>query len=121
MLDFDYLECILPAGVAKEGALYLFTLRLVPIFPFFVINLVMGLTNLKTQSFYWVSQVGMLAGTIIYVNAGTQLGQMGSVSGILSPGLIGSFALLGIFPLIANKIVEAIQANKVYAKWPKWM
>jgi len=107
------------AGVAKEGALYLFTLRLVPVFPFFVINLAMGLTNLKTQTFYWVSQVGMLAGTIVYVNAGTQLGQLKSLSGILSPGLIGSFVLLGIFPLIANKIVEAIKANKVYAKWTK--
>ena len=106
-------------GMAKEGALYLFTLRLVPLFPFFVINLVMGLTNLKTQTFYWVSQVGMLAGTIVYVNAGTQLGQLESLSGILSPGLIGSFALLGIFPLIANKIVEAIQAKKVYAQWPR--
>jgi dihydrolipoamide dehydrogenase len=107
------------AGVAKEGALYLFTLRLVPVFPFFVINLMMGLTNLKTQTFYWVSQIGMLAGTFVYVNAGTQLGQLESLSGILSPGLIGSFALLGIFPLIANKFVEAIQANKVYANWPK--
>ena len=107
------------AGVAKEGALYLFTLRLVPVFPFFVINLAMGLTNLKTQTFYWVSQVGMLAGTIVYVNAGTQLGQLESLSGILSPGLIGSFVLLGIFPLIANKIVEAVKANKVYAKWTK--
>jgi dihydrolipoamide dehydrogenase len=107
------------AGVAKEGALYLFTLRLVPVFPFFVINLVMGLTNLKTQTFYWVSQIGMLAGTVIYVNAGTQLGKLESLSGILSPGLIGSFVLLGIFPLIANKFVEAIQANKVYAQWPK--
>ena len=107
------------AGVAKEGALYLFTLRLVPVFPFFVINLAMGLTNLKTQTFYWVSQVGMLAGTLVYVNAGTQLGQLESLSGILSPGLIGSFVLLGIFPLLANKIVEAIKANKVYAKWTK--
>ncbi len=107
------------AGVTKEGALYLFMLRLVPVFPFFVVNLVMGLTNLKTQTFYWVSQVGMLAGTIVYVNAGTQLGQLESLSDILSPGLIGSFALLGIFPLIANKIVEAIKANKIYAQWPK--
>ncbi len=107
------------AGVAKEGALYLFTLRLVPIFPFFVINLAMGLTNLKIQTFYWVSQVGMLAGTTVYVNAGTQLGQLESLSGILSPGLIGSFVLLGIFPLIANKIVETLKANKVYAKWTK--
>ena len=114
----DRLQAI-DAGVAKEGALYLFTLRLVPVFPFFVINLAMGLTNLKTQTFYWVSQVGMLAGTLVYVNAGTQLGQLESLSGILSPGLIGSFVLLGIFPLIANKIVEAIKANKVYAQWPK--
>jgi uncharacterized membrane protein YdjX (TVP38/TMEM64 family) len=106
------------AGVAKEGApLYLFTLRLVPVFPFFVINLAMGLTNLKTQTFYWVSQVGMLAGTLVYVNAGTQLGQLEFLSGILSPGLIGSFVLLGVFPLLANKIVDAIKANKVYAKW----
>ena len=107
------------AGVAKEGALYLFSLRLVPVFPFFVINLAMGLTNLKTRTFYWVSQVGMLAGTIVYVNAGTQLGKLESLSGILSPGLIGSFVLLGIFPLLANKIVDAIKSNKVYAKWPK--
>ncbi|HEY8160570.1 MAG TPA: FAD-dependent oxidoreductase [Methylobacter sp.] len=107
------------AGVAKEGALYLFTLRLVPVFPFFVINLVMGLTNLKTQTFYLISQIGMLAGTLVYVNAGTQLGQLESLSGILSPGLIGSFVLLGVFPLIANKIVETIQANKVYAQWSK--
>jgi uncharacterized membrane protein YdjX (TVP38/TMEM64 family) len=101
-------------GVAKEGALYLFTLRLVPVFPFFVINLVMGLTNLKIQTFYGVSQIGMLAGTFVYVNAGTQLGQLESLSGILSPGLIASFVLLGVFPLLANKIVEAVKANKVY-------
>ncbi len=107
------------AGVAKEGALYLFTLRLVPVFPFFVINLAMGLTNLKTQTFYWVSQVGMLAGTLVYVNAGTQLGQLESLSGILSPGLIGSFVLLGIFPLIANKIVDTLKADKIYVNWPK--
>lgn len=106
-------------GVAKEGALYLFTLRLVPLFPFFVINLAMGLTNLKTKTFYWVSQVGMLAGTLVYVNAGTQLGKLDSLAGILSPGLLGSFVLLGIFPLLANKIVDAVKANKVYAQWTK--
>ncbi|MFA6161990.1 MAG: FAD-dependent oxidoreductase [Methylobacter sp.] len=114
----DRLQAI-DKGVAKDGALYLFTLRLVPVFPFFVINLAMGLTALKTQTFYWVSQIGMLAGTVVYVNAGTQLGKLESLSGILSPGLIGSFALLGIFPLLANKIVEAIKANKVYASWVK--
>jgi dihydrolipoamide dehydrogenase len=110
---------VINKGMDRDGALYLFTLRLVPVFPFFVINLVMGLTSLKTQTFYWVSQVGMLAGTVVYVNAGTQLGKLESLSGILSPGLLGSFALLGIFPLLANKVVEAIKANKVYAQWTK--
>ncbi len=110
---------VINKGMDRDGALYLFTLRLVPVFPFFVINLVMGLTSLKTQTFYWVSQIGMLAGTVVYVNAGTQLGKLESLSGILSPGLIGSFALLGIFPLLANKVVEAIKANKVYAQWSK--
>jgi len=94
------------AGVARDGAFYLFTLRLVPLIPFFVINLVMGLTVLKARTFYWVSQAGMLAGTLVYVNAGTQLAKIESLSGILSPALIGSFALLGVFPFIAKKIVE---------------
>jgi pyruvate/2-oxoglutarate dehydrogenase complex dihydrolipoamide dehydrogenase (E3) component/uncharacterized membrane protein YdjX (TVP38/TMEM64 family) len=104
-------------GVERDGAFYLFALRLVPAFPFFVINLVMGLTSIRTWTFYWVSQVGMLAGTIVYVNAGTQLARIDSLSGILSPALIISFALLGIFPLIARWIVNAIKARKVYAKW----
>jgi len=93
-------------GIARDGAFYLFTLRLVPLFPFFVINLLMGLTALKTRTFYWVSQLGMLAGTLVYVNAGTQLAKIESLSGILSPALVGSFVLLGVFPLIAKKIVE---------------
>ncbi len=93
-------------GIARDGAFYLFTLRLVPLIPFFVINLVMGLTVLKTRTFYWVSQAGMLAGTLVYVNAGTQLAKIDSLSGILSPALVGSFALLGVFPFIAKKIVE---------------
>jgi uncharacterized membrane protein YdjX (TVP38/TMEM64 family) len=104
-------------GIAKDGAFYLFTLRLVPLVPFFVINLLMGLTRMKAWTFYWVSQLGMLAGTVVYVNAGTQLAKIESLRGILSPGLIGSFVLLGIFPLIAKKIVDAIQRRKVYAKW----
>jgi pyruvate/2-oxoglutarate dehydrogenase complex dihydrolipoamide dehydrogenase (E3) component/uncharacterized membrane protein YdjX (TVP38/TMEM64 family) len=104
-------------GIEREGAFYLFTLRLVPLIPFFVINLVMGLTKMKALTFYWVSQIGMLAGTIVYVNAGTQLAKIESLKGILSPGLIGSFVLLGVFPLIAKKIVDAIKARKVYAKW----
>jgi pyruvate/2-oxoglutarate dehydrogenase complex dihydrolipoamide dehydrogenase (E3) component/uncharacterized membrane protein YdjX (TVP38/TMEM64 family) len=106
-------------GVARDGAFYLFTLRLVPLFPFFLINLLMGLTALPALTFYWVSQVGMLAGTAVYVNAGTRLAQLESVRGILSPGLLLSFALLGVFPLAARKAVELYQARKVYARWPK--
>ena len=104
-------------GVQKEGAFYLFTLRLVPLVPFFVINLLMGLTKMKTTTFYWVSQLGMLAGTVVYVNAGTQLAKIDSLRGIVSPGLIGSFVLLGVFPLIAKKILDAIRARRVYARW----
>jgi pyruvate/2-oxoglutarate dehydrogenase complex dihydrolipoamide dehydrogenase (E3) component/uncharacterized membrane protein YdjX (TVP38/TMEM64 family) len=107
------------SGVAKEGGFYLFTLRLVPVFPFFMINLLMGLTPMRAATFYWVSQVGMLAGTLVYVNAGTQLAGISGLSGILSPGLIASFALLGIFPLIAKKIVEAVKARQVYARWTR--
>lgn len=109
----------LNAGIEKDGAFYLFTLRLVPIFPFFMINLLMGLTPIRARTFYWVSQVGMLAGTLVYVNAGTQLGQLDSLSGILSPGLILSFVLLGIFPLLARKLSAGIQARRVYSKWQK--
>ena len=96
-------------GIEKEGALYLFTMRLVPIFPFFMINLVMGLTPLKTWQFYVASQVGMLAGTAVYVNAGTQLASLNSPSEILNFNTILSFALLGIFPVAANKLVKLIQ------------
>ncbi|MCU7800886.1 MAG: FAD-dependent oxidoreductase [gamma proteobacterium symbiont of Lucinoma myriamae] len=101
-------------GIEKEGAFYLFTLRLVPIFPFFLVNLVMGLTPLKTGTYYWVSQLGMLAGTAVYVNAGTQLAQLESASGILSLPIIISFTLLGLFPFIAKKIISILQANQVY-------
>jgi pyruvate/2-oxoglutarate dehydrogenase complex dihydrolipoamide dehydrogenase (E3) component/uncharacterized membrane protein YdjX (TVP38/TMEM64 family) len=104
-------------GVEKDGAFYLFTLRLIPVVPFFLINLLMGLTKMKARTFYWVSQIGMLAGTLVYVNAGTQLAQIESLQGILSPGLIGSFVLLGTFPLIARKIVDAVKKRKVYARW----
>ena len=107
------------AGVEEDGAFYLFTLRLVPAFPFFVINLVMGLTPLATRTFYWVSQLGMLAGTLVYVNAGTQLARIESVSDILSPGLIASFTVLGVFPLVTRKIVEGIRAKRVYSRWQK--
>ena len=104
-------------GVAREGAFYLFTLRLVPLVPFFVINLLMGLTTMRAWTFYWVSQVGMLAGTVVYVNAGTQLAKIESLRGILSPALVGSFVLLGLFPLLAKKIVDAVKARRVYARW----
>jgi len=114
----DNLKAI-DAGVEKDGAFYLFALRLVPAFPFFVINLVMGLTPIRTRTFYWVSQLGMLAGTLVYVNAGTQIARLESPGGILSPGLIISFTLLGIFPLIAKWIVEAVRAQRVYARWPR--
>ena len=107
------------AGVEKEGGFYLFTLRLVPVFPFFVINLLMGLTPIRTWTFYWVSQIGMLAGTLVYVNAGTQLAKIDSPAGILSPALLGSFVLLGLFPLIAKKIVDTLAARKVYAGWQR--
>ena len=105
------------AGVNREGAFYLFTLRLIPVVPFFLINLLMGLTRMKVWTFYWVSQLGMLAGTAVFVNAGTQLAQLDSLQGILSPALLGSFVLLGIFPLIARRTVAAVQKRKVYARW----
>jgi pyruvate/2-oxoglutarate dehydrogenase complex dihydrolipoamide dehydrogenase (E3) component/uncharacterized membrane protein YdjX (TVP38/TMEM64 family) len=104
-------------GINKDGAFYLFTLRLIPAIPPAVINLLFGLTAMRTWTFYWVSQLGMLAGTIVYINAGTQLAKIDSLKGILSPGLIGSFVLLGIFPLIARKVVNLFKARKVYARW----
>ena len=107
----------LNAGIEREGAFYLFTLRLIPAIPFFVINLAMGLTPIRAATFYWVSQIGMLAGTIVYVNAGTQLAAIESPRGILSPGLIGAFLLLGLFPLVAKKVVDAVKARRVYARW----
>jgi len=107
------------SGIAKDGPFYLFTLRLVPIFPFFVINLLMGLTGLRTSTFYWVSQLGMLPATLVYVNAGREIGRIESLAGILSPGLLLSFALLGIFPLLARKAIAFVKARKVYAPWPR--
>ena len=106
-------------GIKKDGAFYLFTLRLVPAFPFFLINLLMGLTPIRTVTFYWVSQLGMLAGTLVFINAGTQLAQLDSLSGILSPTLLLSFLLLGIFPLLAKKLLSIIKARKVYAGYQK--
>ena len=100
-------------GIEKEGAFYLFTLRLIPIFPFWLINLLMGLTKMPLRRFYWVSQVGMLPATIVYVNAGKELAKIESLSGILSPGLIISFAALGIFPLAAKKILSLYRKKRL--------
>ena len=108
-------------GIEKDGAFYLFALRLVPAFPFFAINLAMSVTPIKTWTFYWVSQVGMLLGTIVYVNAGAELGQIDSLSlsGILTPGLIASFALLGLFPLIAKKVLDQLKSRKALRRFRK--
>ena len=106
-------------GITKDGGFYLFTLRLVPVFPFFLINLVMGLSPLPATTFYWVSQVGMLAGTVIYVNAGTQLSRLDSPSDILSPGLLMSFVLLGLFPFIARAIIQQLKKRRAYQKWQR--
>ncbi|MFA7383584.1 MAG: TVP38/TMEM64 family protein [Desulfurivibrionaceae bacterium] len=98
-------------GIEKEGAFYLFSLRLVPIFPFFLINLAMGLTRIRLFTFFWVSQIGMLAGTIVYVNAGKELAKIESLSGIMSPGLLISFVILGIFPIAAKRILGFFQTK----------
>jgi len=100
------------AGVRREGAFYLFTLRLIPLFPFFVVNAAMGLTALPLRTYYAVSQIGMLPGTAVYVNAGAQLGRIDSLSGIISPALLGSFALLGLFPLAARKAVALYRSRR---------
>ena len=99
-------------GMEKEGGFYLFSLRLVPIFPFFVINLLMGLTSIPLRTFFWVSQLGMLPGTIVYVNAGKELAKIDSLSGILSPGLLLSFILLGLLPIITKKLLGLLRQRK---------
>jgi uncharacterized membrane protein YdjX (TVP38/TMEM64 family) len=99
-------------GIEQDGGFYLFSLRLVPVFPFFIINVVMGLTKIKTLTFFWVSQIGMLAGAAVYANAGTQLAKIDSLSGIASPGLLISFALLGVFPIIARKSLEWFKGRR---------
>ncbi|MES2663265.1 MAG: FAD-dependent oxidoreductase [Pseudomonadota bacterium] len=109
----------LNAGIKKDGALYLFGLRLVPLFPFFVVNLLMGLTSIRVLTFYWVSQIGMLAGTIVYVNAGTQISKINGLNDILSVKLFISFLILAIFPFLASGILRKLQHNKIYARWKK--
>ena len=97
-------------GIEKEGGFYLFTLRLVPLIPFFVLNLLMGLTKMKTWTYFWVSQLGMFAGTVAYVNAGTEIARIDSLRSILSPGLLGSFVLLGLLPLLIKKVLDYVKA-----------
>ena len=99
-------------GLEKDGAFYLFTLRLIPVFPFFVINLLMGLTRIKTGTFFWVSQIGMLPATIVFVNAGTQLSRIESTAGLLSPALIASFVALALFPWAAKAIVAVVKRSR---------
>ncbi|MFM7119321.1 MAG: TVP38/TMEM64 family protein [Gammaproteobacteria bacterium] len=103
------------AGLARDGGFYLFSLRMVPLFPFFVVNLVMGLTPLSVRTFYGVSQIGMLPGTAVYVLAGTELARIDSLAGILSPGLVLAFTLLGLFPLLARKAMAWVQARRAAA------
>ncbi|AMK21648.1 FAD-dependent oxidoreductase [Sphingobium sp. TKS] len=107
------------AGIARDGAFYLFSLRLVPVFPFFAVNLLMGLTPIRTWTYYWVSQLGMLLGTVVYVNAGTQLARIENLRDIASPGLLASFAALGLLPWLGKWIMAAIQRRRVYARWTK--
>jgi len=99
-------------GLEKDGAFYLFTLRLIPVFPFFVINLLMGLTRIKTRTFFWVSQLGMLPATIVFVNAGTQMSRIESTAGLLSPALIASFVALALFPWAAKAIVALVMRSR---------
>ena len=107
------------AGMRRDGAFYLFSLRLIPIIPFFAVNLLMGLTPIRTLTFYLVSQAGMLAGTAVYVNAGTQLSRLDSLSGIVSPPLLVSFALLGLFPWVARMLLDRIRGRRAYARWSR--
>ena len=106
-------------GIEKDGAFYLFTLRLVPVFPFFLINILMGLTPIRLWTFYWVSQVGMLAGTLVYINAGTQLASIESAGDLLSLDLIVAFSLLALFPWLAKALVALVQRRRVYRGWQK--
>ena len=107
------------AGIDREGAFYLFSLRLVPVVPFWLVNLLMGLTSLRTLTFYWVSQAAMLPGTLVYINAGTELARLNTTSKILSPGLLLSFVLLGLLPLVAKRALERLKQRRLYRQWPR--
>ncbi len=114
---FGHRLATLNKGIEKEGAFYLLSLRLIPVFPFFLINLLMGLTSIKTRTFFWVSQLGMLAGTAVYINAGTQLGKIESLSGIISAPVLTSLFLLGLFPLIVKWVMKTMKNKKRYQQW----
>lgn len=103
-------------GIEREGAFYLFTMRLIPAIPFFAINLIMGLTKMRLWTFYWVSQVGMLAGTVVFINAGKELGKIDSLAGILSPSLIVSFIILGVFPIAVKKVMQFVRKKAVISE-----
>lgn len=105
------------AGLRRDGRLYLLTARLIPLIPFSAVNLVMGVTQIRTRSFYWISQLGMLPATVLYVNAGTQLGRLQSLHGILDPTIVGSFVLLGIFPWLGRWGAAIVGGRAVDARW----
>jgi uncharacterized membrane protein YdjX (TVP38/TMEM64 family)/Fe-S oxidoreductase len=114
-LKFPQAVAKVDQGIAREGAFYLFSLRLIPAIPFFMINLVMGLTGMRLRTFYWVSQLGMLPGTFVYVNAGSELGRLTSAAGIFSPRMLIAFALLGLFPLAGKKALNWYRRKAVQA------
>jgi uncharacterized membrane protein YdjX (TVP38/TMEM64 family) len=114
---FGHRLTTLNQGIARDGAFYLFTLRLIPAMPFFVLNLLAGLTHMKIWTFAWVSQLGMLAATLVFVNAGTEIARIDSLASILSPRLIGSFVLLGLLPLMVRRVIAIVRRRKVYARW----
>jgi len=106
-------------GLARDGSAYLFTLRLIPVVPFFLVNLLMGLTTMSALHFYAISQLGMLPATLVYVNAGTQLAKLSSINGLVSPPLILSFTLLGLFPWLAKAVVAFLRLKRIYSRWPR--
>ncbi|KEY58455.1 FAD-dependent oxidoreductase [Serratia sp. DD3] len=116
---FQHRLGVIDKGIVQDGAFYLFALRLVPVFPFFLINLAMGVTRLPAPTFWWVSQLGMLPGTLVYVNAGRELAQITSLAGIISPGLLGAFALLGLLPLISRSALKVFKRRQLLAGWRK--
>ncbi|MGR6861477.1 TVP38/TMEM64 family protein [Aliivibrio salmonicida] len=117
-VDSKFKDKLVPInqGVEKDGAFYLLTLRLIPVFPFFVINLLMGLTSLSVGRFYLFSQLGMLPGTMVYLNAGTQLSEITSLSGLISPQILGSLALLGVFPILIKFVINKVIKSRTQAE-----